>query len=128
MSAEDQKPSSSGQAVPRAGSTVPPTPRRPRIFSGVQPSGLLHIGNYLGALRNWVELQETYDCVTPFVDLHAITLRQDRKELTRRTIQVANTFLAAGIDPERSIVMLQSHVAAHTELAWILNTITYMAS
>lgn len=100
--------------------------RRPRIFSGVQPSGLLHIGNFLGAIRNWVELQETYDCVYSVVDLHAITVSQDRKELARRTIEVANTFLAAGIDPERSIVMVQSHVPAHTELAWILNTITHM--
>ncbi|MGO8684531.1 MAG: tryptophan--tRNA ligase [Thermoleophilia bacterium] len=104
----------------------PPAARRPRIFSGVQPSGLLHIGNYLGAIRNWVELQETYDCVYSVVDLHAITVSQDRKELTRRTIEVANTFLAAGIDPERSIVMVQSHVPAHAELAWILNTITHM--
>jgi tryptophanyl-tRNA synthetase len=103
-----------------------PAARRPRIFSGVQPSGLLHIGNYLGAIRNWVELQETYDCVYSVVDLHAITVSQDRKELTRRTIEVANTFLAAGIDPERSIVMVQSHVPAHAELAWILNTITHM--
>jgi tryptophanyl-tRNA synthetase len=119
MSADDQHPSQAGPPASQA-------PRRPRIFSGVQPSGLLHIGNYLGAIRNWVELQETYDCVYSVVDLHAITVRQDRKELTRRTIQVANTLLAAGIDPERSIVMVQSHVAAHTELAWILNTITYM--
>jgi len=99
--------------------------RRPRIFSGVQPSGLLHLGNYLGAIRNWVELQEAYDCVYCVVDLHAITVRQERKELRRRTIEVANTFLAAGIDPQRSIVMVQSHVPAHTELAWILNTIAY---
>lgn len=102
------------------------SPRRPRIFSGVQPSGLLHLGNYLGAIRNWVELQEHYDCVYSVVDLHAITVRQERRELQRRTLEVANTFLAAGIDPARSIIMVQSHVPAHTELQWILNTITYM--
>lgn len=102
------------------------TSRRLRIFSGVQPSGLLHIGNYLGAIRNWVELQHTYDCIFCVVDLHAITVRQDRKELLARTIEVANTLLAAGIDPARSLVMVQSHVPAHAELAWILNTIAYM--
>jgi tryptophanyl-tRNA synthetase len=99
---------------------------RPRIFSGVQPSGLLHIGNYLGAIRNWVRLQEEYDCVYCVVDLHAITRRQTRKELQASTFDVANTFLAAGIDPLRSIVFVQSHVPAHAELAWILNTIAYM--
>ena len=99
---------------------------RPRIFSGVQPSGLLHIGNYLGAIRNWVRLQEEYDCVYCVVDLHAITVRQTRKELQAATFEVANTFLAAGIDPQRSIVFVQSHVPAHSELAWILNTVTYM--
>jgi tryptophanyl-tRNA synthetase len=99
---------------------------RPRIFSGVQPSGLLHIGNYLGAIRNWVRLQEEYDCVYCVVDLHAITVRQTRKELQASTFEVANTFLAAGIDPQRSIVLVQSHVPAHSELAWILNTVTYM--
>jgi tryptophanyl-tRNA synthetase len=92
----------------------------------VQPSGLLHIGNYLGAIRNWVQLQEDYDCVYCAVDLHAITVRQDRKELRARTLEVANTLLAAGIDPQRSIVFVQSHVPAHCELAWILNTVTYM--
>jgi tryptophanyl-tRNA synthetase len=101
-------------------------PRRPRIFSGMQPTGMLHIGNYLGALRNWVELQADYDCVYCVVDLHAITLRQPRKQLTQATYDVANLFLASGIDPQRSIVMVQSHVPYHAELAWILNTITYM--
>ena len=99
---------------------------QPRIFSGVQPSGLLHIGNYLGAIRNWVRLQEEYDCVYCVVDLHAITRRQTRKELQASTFDVANAFLAAGIDPRRSIVFVQSHVPAHPELAWILNTVTYM--
>lgn len=100
--------------------------RRPRVFSGIQPSGSLHLGNYLGALSNWVRMQETHECIYCAVDLHAITVRQERAELRRSTIDLANLFLAAGIDPERSVVFVQSHVSAHCELAWILNTITYM--
>jgi len=102
-----------------------PAERRPRVFSGVQPSGALHIGNYLGAIRHWVQMQETHDCLYCVVDLHAITVRQERKALTAATLQLANILLAAGIDPERSILFVQSHVPAHSELAWILNTITY---
>ncbi len=100
--------------------------RRPRVFSGSQPSGTLHLGNYLGAIRNYVAMQETHDCIYCVVDLHAITVRQVRADLRRNTIDVANAYLAAGVDPERSIVFIQSHVPAHTELMWILNTITYM--
>ena len=107
--------------------TSDPKPeRRPRIFSGIQPSGTLHLGNYLGAIRNWVALQESHDCVYCAVDLHAITVRQERVELRRNTIDLVNLFLAAGVDPERSIVFVQSHVPQHTELMWLLNTITYM--
>jgi tryptophanyl-tRNA synthetase len=106
---------------------VPAAPvRKPRVFSGIQPSGALHLGNYLGALCNWVTMQGTHDCVYCVVDLHAITVRQERAELRRSTIDLANLFLAAGVDPERSIVFVQSHVPAHSELAWILNTVTYM--
>jgi tryptophanyl-tRNA synthetase len=105
----------------------PPTrERRPRVFSGIQPSGSLHLGNLLGAIRNFVAIQETHDCVYCVVDLHAITARQQRKELHRNTLAVADTFLAAGIDPGRSIVFVQSHVPQHPELAWILNTVAYM--
>jgi tryptophanyl-tRNA synthetase len=86
----------------------------------------LHLGNYLGAIRNYVAMQETHDCIYCVVDLHAITARQQRAELRRNTIDTANMFLACGVDPERSIVLVQSHVPAHTELMWILNTITYM--
>ena len=96
------------------------------MFSGIQPSGTLHLGNYLGAIKNWVAMQETHDCVYCAVDLHAITVRQERAELRRNTIDLVNLFLAVGVDPERSIVFVQSHVPAHTELMWILNTITYM--
>ena len=80
----------------------------------------------MGAIRNFVAMQETHDCVYCVVDLHAITVRQERKELRRSTLEVANTFLAAGIDPQRSIVIVQSQVPQHTELAWILNTVAYM--
>jgi tryptophanyl-tRNA synthetase len=96
------------------------------VFSGSQPTGALHLGNYLGAIRNYVAMQETHDCIYCVVDLHAITVRQQRSELRRNTIDVANMFLACGVDPERSIVIVQSHVPAHSELMWILNTIAYM--
>lgn len=102
------------------------TERRPRVFSGTQPSGTPHLGNYLGAFRNYALMQETHDCVYSVVDLHAITVRQERAELRRNTIDLANTYLACGVDPERSIVFVQSHVPAHSELMWILNTVTYM--
>jgi tryptophanyl-tRNA synthetase len=100
--------------------------RRPRVFSGTQPTGALHLGNYLGAMLNYVAMQETHDCVYCVVDLHAITVRQVRAELKRNVIETANMFLAAGVDPQRSIVIVQSHVPQHSELAWILNTIAYM--
>jgi len=110
---------------PRA-DEAPRPERRPRVFSGSQPTGAVHLGNYLGAIRNYVAMQDTHDCIYCVVDLHAITVRQQRAELRRNTIDVANMFLACGVDPERSIVFVQSHVPAHTELTWILNTITYM--
>lgn len=94
-----------------------------RIFSGVQPSGVLHLGNYLGAIKNWVELQKKYDPIFCVVDLHAITVPQKPEELRQKTIEVAKIYLAAGIDPKKSIIFVQSHIPEHTELAWILNTI-----
>ncbi len=97
---------------------------RKRIFSGVQPSGNLHLGNYLGAIKNWVKLQEEFDSIFCVVDLHAITVPQDPERLRRKTIEVAKIYLAAGIDPEKSTIFIQSHVPEHTELTWILNTIT----
>jgi tryptophanyl-tRNA synthetase len=111
---------------PPGGAQPPAKVRRPRVFSGTQPTGALHLGNYLGAIRNYVAMQETHDCVYCVVDLHAITVRQQKAELKRNTIETANMFLAAGIDPERSIVIVQSHVAQHSELAWILNSIAHM--
>jgi len=97
---------------------------RKTVFSGLQPTGNLHIGNYLGALRNWVRLQEEYDCVYCVVDLHAITVPLDPAEFNRDRLEAAKVLLAAGVDPERSLFYYQSQVPQHTELAWILGTIT----
>ncbi|MEE8444208.1 MAG: tryptophan--tRNA ligase, partial [Alphaproteobacteria bacterium] len=94
-----------------------------RIFSGVQPTGNLHLGNYLGAIRNFVRLQDEYDCIYCVVDLHAVTMPQDPKELRAHTREVTAAFLAAGIDPERHIIFNQSQVSAHAELAWIFNCV-----
>jgi len=96
------------------------------IFSGIKPSGSITLGNYIGALKNWVELQEEYDCYYCVVDLHAITERQEPKELRKLTIESLAQYIACGLDPEKSTVFIQSHVSAHAELAWVLNTITYM--
>ena len=97
---------------------------KPRIFSGIQPSGNLHIGNYLGAIKQWVEMQEQYESIFCIVDLHAITVPQDPESLRKRTLEVAKIYLAAGINPENSTLFIQSHVREHTELCWILNAIT----
>jgi tryptophanyl-tRNA synthetase len=95
-----------------------------RIFSGIQPTGNLHLGNYLGAVRNWVRLQRDYDCIFCIVDLHAITVPQDPAELRDSTREVAAAYIAAGIDPERCIIFNQSTVSGHAELAWILSCLT----
>ncbi len=95
-----------------------------RVFSGIQPSGELHIGNYLGAVQNWVQLQEQYDCFISIVDLHAITQPFDPETLALRTHEMAVGLLASGIDPERCTLFVQSHVPEHSELAWILTTVT----
>ena len=96
------------------------------IFSGVQPSGNLTIGNYLGALKNWVKLQDEYDCYYCVVDLHAITVKQEPKDLRRRTLEVLAIYLAAGIDPAKNTLFIQSHVPAHSEACWLLSCSTYM--
>lgn len=98
--------------------------KKPRAFSGVQPSGELHIGNYLGAVKNWVDLQDDYELFISIVDLHAITQEFEPAELPMRVFDVALTLLAAGIDPERTTLFVQSHVPEHSELAWIFNTVT----
>src|SRR5688572_1721445 len=91
-----------------------------RILSGAQPTGQLHIGNYLGALKNWVALQDEYESFYCIVNLHAVTLPQDPKTLRQKTRDLARIYLAAGVDPERSTIFIQSDVAEHTELTWIL--------
>lgn len=96
------------------------------IFSGIQPSGDLTLGNYLGALKNWVKLQEKYDCYYCIVDMHAITVRQEPKDLRRRTLELLSIYIAAGIDPEKNTLFIQSHVPAHAECSWILNCNSYM--
>ena len=93
------------------------------VFSGVQPSGDLHIGNYLGAIKNFISMQHEYDCLFCVVDLHAITVKQDPIELKNNTYEVVATYIASGIDPKRSIIFNQSHVSSHAELAWILNCV-----
>jgi tryptophanyl-tRNA synthetase len=94
-----------------------------RIFSGVQPTGDLHLGNYLGAIRNWGRLQDDYECLFCVVDMHAITNWQDPVELRANTREVAAAMIASGIDPRRNIIFNQSQVAAHAELAWVLNCV-----
>ncbi len=96
------------------------------VLSGVQPTGGLHIGNYLGAIKNFVSMQTEYDCFFCVVDLHAITVKQDPKLLKNNTYEVVATYLASGIDPVKSIIFNQSNVSSHSELAWIFNCITRM--
>ena len=96
------------------------------IFSGIQPTGCITIGNYLGALKSWVQLQNDYNCIFSVVDLHSITVRQDPAALRKRCMDFLTQYLACGINGEDNLVYFQSHVSAHAELAWILNCFTYM--
>ena len=98
---------------------------KPIVFSGAQPSGELTLGNYLGALKNWVSLQNEYDCVYCIVNQHAITVRQDPNKLRKATLDTLALYLACGIDPQKSTIFVQSHVPAHAELGWALNCYTY---
>ncbi len=100
------------------------TATRKRIFSGMQPSGEAHLGNYLGALRRWVDMQDEFDCIWCIVDDHAITAGGDPAELPANVLDLAISFLAVGLDPERSIIFVQSDVHEHTELAWLFNAVT----
>ena len=95
------------------------------IFSGVQPSGNLTLGNYLGAILNWIPLQEEYNCIYSIVDLHALTVRQDPAELRKKTRSLLALYIACGLDPEKNVLFVHSHNSAHAELAWILNCFTY---
>ncbi|MDN5679570.1 MAG: tryptophan--tRNA ligase, partial [Ewingella sp.] len=98
---------------------------KPIVFSGAQPSGELTIGNYMGALRQWVKLQDEYECIYCIVDLHAITVRQDPAQLRKATLDTLALYLACGIDPQKSTIFVQSHVPEHTQLSWALNCYTY---
>ena len=100
--------------------------RKKIVFSGIQPTGNLHLGNYIGALRNFGPLQEEYDCLYSIVDLHAITVRQNPTQLRQNCLKLMSLYLAAGLDPDKSLIYFQSHVPAHAELAWVLNCFTYM--
>ena len=96
------------------------------IFSGIQPSGNPTLGNYLGALRNWVKLQDEFECYYCIVDLHAITVKQVPKDLRQKTLEMLAIYLAAGIDPEKNTIFIQSHVPAHSEACWLLTCNSYM--
>lgn len=96
------------------------------VFSGVQPSGALTIGNYIGAIKRWVPLQDEYNCYYCVVDQHAVTVPQEPKDLRKNTLDILALLMACGIDPEKSTLFIQSHVTEHVELAWVLNTMTYM--
>jgi tryptophanyl-tRNA synthetase len=96
------------------------------IFSGIKPSGDLTLGNYIGAIKNWVKLQEDYECYFCVVDLHAITVKQEPKDLRKRTLEILAIYVASGIDPEKNTLFIQSHVPAHSEAGWLLNCYTYM--
>lgn len=100
--------------------------QKKRIFSGVQPSGNLTIGNYLGAIKNWIPMQDEYDCIYCVVDMHTLTVRQKPAELRQRSLNLLALYMACGLDPQKCILYLQSHVSGHAELAWILNCYTYM--
>ena len=98
---------------------------KPIVFSGAQPSGELTIGNYMGALRQWVQMQDEYECIYCIVDLHAITVRQDPEKLRKATLDTLALYLACGIDPDKSTIFIQSHVPEHVQLSWVLNCYTY---
>lgn len=97
-----------------------------RIFSGIRPTGNIHIGNYLGAIKQWIELQQRNECIFCVVDMHAITTPFDPKEMQKNILEMASIYLAAGVDPDKSIIFVQSQVKEHAELAWLLGTITPM--
>ncbi len=99
--------------------------KKERVFSGVQPTGNIHLGNYLGALKQFVELQDEAECIYCVVDMHAITVPQDPKELREHVLDVASLYMAVGLDPKKSIIFVQSEVSGHAELGWILNCSSY---
>jgi tryptophanyl-tRNA synthetase len=102
----------------------PPGSRKKRVFSGMQPSGEAHLGNYLGALRRWVEMQDGYDCLFCIVDDHAITAGSDPRDMPKKVFDLAISYLAVGLDPAKATIFVQSDVPQHTELAWLFNAVT----
>ena len=96
------------------------------IFSGIQPTGKITIGNYLGSLKNWIGMQEEFDCIFCVVDMHSITVRQDPSVLRKRARALLTLYIAAGLDPKKNCIYYQSHVSGHAELSWILSCFTYM--
>ncbi len=100
------------------------TTERKRVFSGIQPSGEVHLGNYLGAIKNWVDLTDRYECIYCIVDLHAITIPYQVDELPERVFDVAVSLVASGLEPDRCTLFVQSHVPEHVELQWLFNTVT----
>lgn len=100
--------------------------KKKTILSGIQATGNLTLGNYLGALNNWVEMQDQYDCYYMIADLHTLTIRNDPETLRRNTLQLIALYVAAGLDPDKNTIFIQSHVPAHTQLSWVLNCYTYM--
>jgi tryptophanyl-tRNA synthetase len=113
-----------GQAAAAASGECPAMVKRPRVLSGIQPTGNLHLGNYMGAIQRWVAAQDQYENFFCIVDLHALTAPFEPREVRQHTRDLAALYLAAGIDPERSAIFVQSHVPAHAELTWIFNCIT----
>ncbi len=109
----------------KAGESMEGAQPKQKLFSAVQPSGAVTIGNYIGAIRNFAVLQDEYDCLYAVADLHAITVRQEPAVLRRNTLELLALFIACGIDPEKCVLFVQSHVPAHCELTWVLNTIAY---
>ena len=105
---------------------VAATERKKTIFSGMQPSGFPSLGNYVGAIRSWGDLQDAYNCLYCVVDMHAITVRQDPAQLRKKARDLLTLYIATGLDPEKNVIYMQSHVPAHAELGWILNCFTYM--
>jgi len=110
--------------MPKSSTPTSTSRRKKRVFSGMQPSGEAHLGNYLGALRRWVEMQEDYDCIFCIVDDHAITAGGNPADMPRNVFDLAVSYLAVGLDPEKAIIFVQSDVHEHTELAWLFNAIT----
>ena len=103
-----------------------PAEKKPVVFSGIQPSGILTLGNYVGALRNFVRMQDGYESYYCVVDQHAITVRQDPAQLRKRSVETAALFIASGIDPQKVTLFIQSHVPEHAMLAWVLDCHTYV--